>query len=101
MVLWTLGRMVARRLALRKGLAVSAALLLLLGWSLLYTSTKFGARRAEPRTVEMVNEYCTLHPLVSCFKGFSLRYHIPLPSVSRPSGPPRRSALFSMPTLLP
>lgn len=55
MVLWTLGRMVVRRLALRKGLAVSAALLLLLGWSLLFTSTKFGLRRAEPRTVEMVN----------------------------------------------
>ena len=48
MVLWILGRMVVRRLALRKGLAVSAAVLLLLGWSLLYAVTRGGVgRRGE------------------------------------------------------
>ena len=47
MVLWILGRMVVRRLALRKGLAVSAAVLLLLGWSLLYAVTRGGVGRGE------------------------------------------------------
>ena len=39
MGLGTLARMMGRRLALRKGLAVSAAVLLLLGWCLLYVTT--------------------------------------------------------------
>ena len=39
MALVALARMMGRRLALRKGLAVSAAVLLLLGWCLLYAAT--------------------------------------------------------------
>ena len=38
--------MMGRRLVLRKGLAVSAAILLLLGWCLLYLSSK-GLSRAK------------------------------------------------------
>lgn len=39
MALVAFARMMGRRLALRKGLAVSAAVLLLLGWCLLYATT--------------------------------------------------------------
>lgn len=39
MALVAFARVMGRRLALRKGLAVSAAVLLLLGWCLLYATT--------------------------------------------------------------
>lgn len=48
-------KMMGRRLALRKGLAVSAAVLLLLGWCLLYITTRdlggAGAKSEIPAAV--------------------------------------------------
>ena len=43
----TVVKMMGRRLALRKGLAVSAAVLLLLGWGLLYLSLSKGSSSAD------------------------------------------------------
>ena len=48
MAVGTLARMMGRRLALRKGLVVSAAVLLLLGWCLLYATTSGAEKDGTP-----------------------------------------------------